>query len=400
MTDEPKLQPSPRRILGLRRKAFWSIVIVMFCVVALGGGIGGYLSRRRADITPKLQSNASKSPSNPELPLDPDSPLANTSLAVSTRGGFNSTESYLFYQSNSGELFFSPLESDSRLRPKSLGPSFRARKHTPLSALGTTSQYGIQRDAKLYYVDVKGYLVDAIYSSATKTWIPGRLNIELPEPMKFASCDWVPRRWGGETMLYHHVFYQGKDGSIWQTSLYGNNTYTYTWDTPQNPPGAVLLPGPAKGSALAIGNDQFKSRDFVTQGLRLYWQGFEGDIISARWNGGGPSNLDERWSATERVFKGAKTLENMAAVPKLMANGTMEEESLFFSEDGSINHFLWKRKDGWTRQEGYVMKKDAGAHVAAGYTIQGDMRLFWQNKTTGAIVEASRSGMSWEIVYN
>ncbi|KAI5819818.1 hypothetical protein BZA77DRAFT_385030 [Pyronema omphalodes] len=405
MTDGPKhqpssLNPSPNLILGLRRKVFWVIVMVTIFVIAVGGGVGGYLSitQRRGNNTPATsQSNTS----NPELELkslDPDSPLENTSLTVSTRGGFNSTESYLFYQSNSGELFFSPLSSTNPLHPKSLGPSFRARNHTPLSALSATFQYGIHQPARLYYIDTKGYIVDAIYSAETKTWTPGRLHIELPAPMKFSSCDWVPRKWREEILLYHHVFYQGKDGSIWQTSLYVNNSYTYPWDTPQNPPGAVLLPGPAKGSPLALGNDQFKTGDFMTQGLRLYWQGFEGDIISARWNGGGPAILDEKWSATEIILKGAKTLESLAVVPKLMANGTMEEESLFFGEEGVVNHFLWKRKDRWLRQEGYVGKRDAGPNVAAGYTTQGDMRLFWQNKTTGAIVEARRSGNGWEVV--
>jgi hypothetical protein len=152
--------------VGLRRKTFWIAVVVLIVIIgSISGGIGGYLSHKRS--TP-IQSNTPNDEPNifPNISakLSLESAFLNTSLAVSTRGGFNSTESYLFYQSNSLEFFFVLIQPEMSSIPQSLGSSYPARKYTPLSALGAIDQYGIHQDARLYYVNPDGYLFEAIYS--------------------------------------------------------------------------------------------------------------------------------------------------------------------------------------------------------------------------------------------
>ncbi|KAI5788230.1 hypothetical protein FPQ18DRAFT_412609 [Pyronema domesticum] len=278
--------------------------------------------------------------------------------------------------------------------PQSLGLGFPAKKYTPLSALGAINEYGVRQDARLYYVDPDGFLAEAIYFTGSNTWRPGNLrasSVRLPEGSKFTSCDWVPRRFD-KIKLYHHIFYQQNDGAIFQTTTYLPDNYiSDPWVEGRSVDIGDFKP--AKGSALSTGNDQFGVENFVTQGLRLYYQSPRGDIATHTWNRDGPAILSELWETGETVVRAAKPVESMAVVPKLMANGTMEEENLFYSQDGSIMHFVWTRAEGWKKKPGYVVKDNATGNVAA-----GGSSVYWQDKGMGEIREVRLKGTKWEPI--
>ncbi|KAI5788238.1 hypothetical protein FPQ18DRAFT_307730 [Pyronema domesticum] len=90
----------------------------------------------------------------------PSSPLPNTAITISLPEQQLGNESFLFYQSNSKELFFVPLQP---LHPQ--GTGIKERGNTPLAALDTAPDHGGSiTSASLYYVDVDGYLDEVVYN--------------------------------------------------------------------------------------------------------------------------------------------------------------------------------------------------------------------------------------------
>lgn len=82
-------------------------------------------------------------------------------------------------------------------------------------------------------------------------------------------------------------------------------------------------------------------------------------------------------------------------VLKLMANGTMEEKSMFFSQAGTVKELLWTRQLGWQQSKKVVVDANAGYAVAA-----GDRSVYWQHRETGDIREArfNDAKQEWEMV--
>jgi hypothetical protein len=160
--------------VGLRRKTFWIAVVVLIVIIgSISGGIGGYLSHKRS--TP-IQSNTPNDEPNifPNISakLSLESAFLNTSLAVSTRGEFNSTESYLFYQSNSLEFFFVLIQPEMSSIPQSLGSSYPARKYTPLSALGPLTN--------MVYIRMLGYTMSIPMVTFLRPFTPPETLWSLP----------------------------------------------------------------------------------------------------------------------------------------------------------------------------------------------------------------------------
>jgi hypothetical protein len=313
LKDEPDSESPPRRILGLRRTIFWTIcLIIILSITAIGGGVGGYATRKKHNsLTPK-SSSSTVSPVSPGL--SPNSPLSNTSLAVSTRGIFNAPNSFLFFQANSLELFFVPLKTTVPVIPQSLGPTFLARRNTPLSAIGEVSIGGEPQGTRLFYADAAGYLSEAVYSSAKQQWTPGNLrtaNIQLPEGSKFASTDWV---FDNDTLdnntskLYSEIYYQDTRGKISATYRWvAGGRLMYAWGTYPGHDGGFgkLNLVPVKESALAVCNDFFKpGPNYVRQGLRLHLQTVEGDIRSGEFNGYSPKSPSGKWDRSNTVIRG------------------------------------------------------------------------------------------------
>jgi hypothetical protein len=155
------------------RKTFWIILIVVLLVAAaIGGGVGGSLARRHSTNTITGPTDTAIETANSFVPSTaPSSPLPDTPITISLPEQQLGDESFLFYQSNSQELFFVPLRPNTPLRPQ--GTGIRARRNTSLAALDTAPNHsGSITSASLYYVDVDGYLAEFIYNAYNGSWAP------------------------------------------------------------------------------------------------------------------------------------------------------------------------------------------------------------------------------------
>lgn len=130
-------------------------------VAAIAGGVGGALARRHTTNTTTGPTDTAIETADSFVPSTaPSSPLPNTAITISLPEQQLGNESFLFYQSNSKELFFVPLQP---LHPQ--GTGIKERGNTPLAALDTAPDHGGSiTSASLYYVDVDGYLDEVVYN--------------------------------------------------------------------------------------------------------------------------------------------------------------------------------------------------------------------------------------------
>ena len=195
--------PPPRKS---RRKLIWIAAVVVLLAI-IGAVVGGVVGS-------KSKSSEAK-PAEPSKPAR-STPRQNTALAVaSTLVKLENSVSYndfvLIYQTDNGELYYSYMKTDDpKSVPAPLGSAYKAATNTPLAVNTGAST---RREIHLYYIDDKGYVAEAIFSSGTNTWAAGKLSAAGVRPLagsQLSAGVWSP----GSSEERNALFYQAETSYV------------------------------------------------------------------------------------------------------------------------------------------------------------------------------------------
>ncbi|KAF8249385.1 hypothetical protein K440DRAFT_660361 [Wilcoxina mikolae CBS 423.85] len=368
-TPALQYEKPPATCCGLRKRTFWIIAAITTAIILgiIGGVTGGVLSHRKSSSSSSATTSAPASTTTPSIP--PNSPLLNTSLAVSSRTDNSPASSgtyLLIYQTHSNALFFTHILTDgTRTPPSPLGSAFPAKPNTPLAAISSTSSLGATLEVRLYYISQDLYLSDAIFTSGV--WTPGTLRLSNLQPSpssRLATTIW--RNHNGQSIT-QWIYYQDPSGYIQEYALvsgkWGKQDYGSTIDLRAR-----------LGSGLATCYDMDEKR---SQRLRVYAQVPDGSVFYP-------------------VYQAKGEVGDIAAMALWNANMTVQTVRLFFVEAGVLDEVRWTVDGGWAKVPEYVVEGSRG-QVGAGDGGEGGTVYYQESNGTDVREALLNSDSMWTV---
>ncbi|KAF8542041.1 hypothetical protein BDD12DRAFT_877139 [Trichophaea hybrida] len=376
----PQYEKPPATCCGLRKRTFWIIAAITTAIILgiIGGVTGSVLSHRKSSTA---SSSTTPVPESTTQAISPNSPLLNTSLAVSSRTDNSPASSgtyFLIYQTHSNALFFTRILSDgTRTTPSPLGSAFPAKPNTPLAAISSTSSLGAALEVRLYYISQDLYLSDAIFSSGA--WTSGNLRLSNLQPSpssRLATTIW--RNTNGQVTT-QWIYYQDASGYIQEYGLvsgkWGKQDYGSTIDLRAR-----------AGSGLATCYDMDEKR---SQRLRVYAQVPDGSVVSRDFTG-------SKWSQFYPIYQAKGFVGDIASMALWNANMTVQTVRLFFVEAGVLDEVRWTVDGGWAKVPEYVVEGSRG-QVGAGDGGEGGTVYYQESNGTNVREALLNSDSMWTV---
>jgi hypothetical protein len=370
------------------RKIFWIVLIagIIIIIAAIGGGVAAAVNSK---------SKTAEKP--PAVTIrSPNAPRNGTAIGIAQWGlGEQSSYSYcqVFYQSISGAIWERSYTPTGGWAASStmLGDGFKARNGTPICGFAYKDKKD-NLEVNVYYVDVDGWLSDAIWSSATtptgwKSGILRQQNRRVADETKIACSEW-----NTDSRIAIWLYYQDGEGYLQEFGRVGGG-----WREPQY--GQKIDLRATMGSGIGVWYDM---DEFYKQQIRVFVQIPDGTIVSRDYH----ENKTRNWDEYYPVYKSDAVLEKtdiavaVARTPGILKKTTVARV-LFLEKTGTVDQLEWTNKTvAWSKVPEYVVEETDGMkrRIATVAELDEDMRCFFQ-KTDLSIGEAYLSGNSsrWAV---